>query len=146
MFTLLSMLGAVALAVLGLTYYRQVAGGRITKLNDRRRTSSRLVSTGTFFDGNRHMPVALAMTESTFYYENSDMEASLDLDRVREIEYDTELATGLAVASGKVLRLRSDSQSFEFVLQPDAVALWQAALPARGASVAQGTTGAAILR
>lgn len=146
MFTLLSMLAVVTVAVLGLIFYRQIAGGRLARLNDRRRTSSRLVSTGTFFDGNRHMPVALAMTESTFFYENSDMEASLDLDRVREIEYDTELATGLAVASGKVLRLRSDSQSFEFVLRPDAVALWQAALPARSASAAEGTTGEAVGR
>jgi hypothetical protein len=35
---------------------------------------------------------------------------------VREVEYDTELATGLAIADGRVLRLRSHSQTFEFVL------------------------------
>ena len=86
---------------------------------------------------NRHLPVALAVTQSTFFYENSDLEASIDLDRVREVEYDIELATGLAIASGRVLRLRSDSQTFEFVLPADAVAPWQTMLPARGAIDAQ---------
>ncbi len=134
MLTLLLMLAAVALSILGWKLYGRFATGRITQFNDRRRTSSRLVSAGTFVDGNRHLPVALAVTESTFFYENSDMEASLDLEWIREVEYDTELGTGLAVASGKVLRLRSDSQTFEFVLPAAAVAPWQTMLPARGAA------------
>jgi hypothetical protein len=131
MLTLLLMFAAVVVVALGWNLYRRFATGRISKFNDRRRESSRLVSHATFVDGNRHLPVALAVTQSTFFYENSDMEASLDLDRVREVEYDNELATGLAVASGKVLRLRSDSQTFEFVLPADAVAPWQSMLPAR---------------
>ena len=60
------------------------------------------------------------------------MQASLDLQWVREIEYDTELATGGAVAGGSVLRLRSDSQTFEFVVPSQSVARWQVALPSRG--------------
>jgi hypothetical protein len=59
------------------------------------------------------------------------MQASLDLDFVREIEYDTELATGSAVPGGKVLRLRSDSQTFEFVVPNDTVARWHMMLPPR---------------
>jgi hypothetical protein len=93
-----------------------------------------MVSRGEFVDGNRHLAVALAVTDSTFFYENSDMQASLDLQWVREIEYDTELATGSAVAGGKVLRLRCYSQTFEFVLPDDLVARWHMMMPPRRAA------------
>ena len=93
-----------------------------------------MVSRGEFVDGNRHLAVALAVTDSTFFYENSDMQASLDLQWVREIEYDTELATGTAVAGGKALRLRCYSQTFEFVLPNDVVARWHMMMPPRRAA------------
>jgi hypothetical protein len=123
-----------ALAVLGWTLYRRLASGRIETFMERRRTTSRMVSRGEFVDGNRHLAVALAVTDSTFFYENSDMQASLDLQWVREIEYDTELATGSAVAGGKVLRLRCYSQTFEFVLPNDVVARWHMMMPPRRAA------------
>jgi hypothetical protein len=63
------------------------------------------------------------------------MQASLDLQWVREIEYDTRLATGMAVEGGKVLRLRCFSQVFEFVLPNDVVARWHMMLPPRGVTV-----------
>ncbi|MEA2342964.1 MAG: hypothetical protein QOF63_1133 [Thermoanaerobaculia bacterium] len=121
----------IALAVLGWNLYRRLGADRIEKFMERRRTTARMVSRGEFVDGNRHLAVALAVTDSTFFYENSDMQASLDLQWVREIEYDTELATGLAVAGGKVLRLRCDSQTFEFVLPNDVVARWHMMMPPR---------------
>ena len=123
-----------ALAVLGWTLYRRLASDRIAKFIERRRTTSRMVSRGEFVDGNRHLAVALAVTDSTFFYENSDMQASLDLQWVREIEYDTELATGTAVAGGKALRLRCYSQTFEFVLPNDVVARWHMMMPPRRAA------------
>ncbi len=129
----LSIAAVVAVALLGWNLYRRFGSDRIAEFNERRRTTSRLVSRGEFVDGNRHLAVALAVTHSTFFYENSDMQASLDLQWVREIEYDTELATGLAVDGGKVLRLRSDSQTFEFVLPNDVVARWHMMLPPRRA-------------
>ena len=90
-------------------------------------------SAAEFVEGNRHLQVALALTNSDLFYENADMEASLDLRWIREIEYDTRLATGPAVEGGQVLRIRCVSQLFEFVL-PTAVAMrWQTALPARAA-------------
>ena len=73
----------------------------------------------------------IALTDAAVYYENSDMQASLDLQWVREIEYDTELATGSAVAGGEILRMRSDSQTFEFVLPNDTVPRWHLMLPPR---------------
>src|SRR5207245_1267490 len=109
---------------------------RITALNERRRAASRFVSRGELVDGNRHLAVALALTESTFFYESSEMEASIDLEWVREIEYDNELATGGMVAAGEVLRLRSDSQTFEFVVPNDTAARWHSVLPARRRAVA----------
>lgn len=129
--TWLIIAAVVAVAVLGWNLYRRLGSDRIATFIERRRTSSRMVSRGEFVDGNRHLAVALAVNDSTFFYENTDMQASLDLQWVREIEYDTELATGLAVAGGKVLRLRCYSQTFEFVLPNDVVPRWHMMLPPR---------------
>jgi hypothetical protein len=99
---------------------------------DRRRATSQLVSRGEYVDGNRHLDVALAVTPSTLFYENPEMQASLDLQWVREVEYATELATGARIESGKVMRLRSDRQTFEFVIPEESVARWRAVLPPHG--------------
>lgn len=131
MVTLLT-IAAVAVALfLGWTLYRKFATDKIAELIEKRRAGSRLVSRGEFVDGNRHLEVALAVTQDTFFYENSDMQASLDLQWVREVEYDSELATGGEIAGGKVLRLRSGSQTFEFVLPADVVDRWHMTLPPR---------------
>ena len=123
----------VVIALLGWNLYRRFATDRIAAFNERRRPESKIVGRGEFVDGNRHLDVALALTKTTLFYENSDMEASIDLQWVREIEYDTELATGLAIADGRVLRLRSHSQTFEFVLPRDLVTRWYMQLPPRRA-------------
>lgn len=133
MMVLLSISAVAVIAFLGWHLYRRFGSDRIAELISQRRGSSRLVSRGEFVDGNRHLAVALAVTHSTFFYENSDMQASLDLQWVREIEYDTELATGTAPPAGKVLRMRSDSQTFEFVLPDDVLARWHMMLPPRRA-------------
>src|SRR5438034_9594726 len=109
MMVLISIAAVVAAIFLGWRLYRRVGADYIAQLNERRRATSRLVSRGEFVDGNRHLEVALAVTHSTLFYENRDMQASVDLQWVREIEYDNELATGSVVDGGKVLRLRSDS-------------------------------------
>ena len=57
---------------------RRLRSDRITALSERRRAASRFVSRGELVDGNRHLAVALALTESTFFYENPEMEASID--------------------------------------------------------------------
>jgi hypothetical protein len=131
MLALLSIAAVAVVVFLSWNLYRRFGADRIQALNDKRRASSRLVSRGEFVDGNRHLAVALAVTHSTFFYENADMQASIDLQWVREIEYDTELATGTTPPTGKVLRLRSHSQTFEFVLPNDVVARWHMMLPPR---------------
>lgn len=146
MMTWLWIAAVVAVAVLGWSLYRRFGTDRIAAFNERRRAGSKIVSRGEFVDGNRHLDVALALTQSTLFYENSDMEASIDLQWIREVEYATELATGLAIADGKVLRLRSQSQTFEFVLPREQVTRWHMLLPPRRVSepvlIAPDTTAA----
>lgn len=133
MTTYLSIAAFVAVAILGWNLYTRLGRDRIAQFNDKRRATSRMVSPGEFVDGNRHLPVALAVTQSMFFYENADMQASLDLQWVREIEYDTQLATGAKINGGKVLRLRCFSQMFEFVIPNDVVARWHMMMPPRRA-------------
>jgi uncharacterized protein (DUF3084 family) len=133
MMSWLLLVAVIVVGILGWNLYRRFGADRIQSLNDKRRPTSRIVSRGEYVDGNRHLDVALAVTQSTFFYENADMQASLDLDWIREIEYDTELSTGTTPATGKVLRLRSNSQTFEFVLPNDVVARWHMMLPPRRA-------------
>ena len=133
MMALFSIAALAAIAFLGWNLYQRFGTDRIATLNARRRTASRLVGRAEFVDGNRRLDVALALTQSTFFYENGSMQASIDLQWVREIEYDTELATGGPVRGGRVLRLRSDSQTFEFVVPNDDVARWYLMLPPRRA-------------
>lgn len=128
----LLILAVVVVGVLGWNLFRRFGSDKLAEINDRRRPTSRLVSRGEFVDGSRHLAVALAVTKSTFFYENTDMNASVDLQWIQEIEYDTELSTG-ATVEGKVLRLRSNSQTFEFVLPEATVSRWHLALPARRA-------------
>ena len=126
------LIAAIAVLVfLSWNLYQRFGADRIAALSEKRRSTSRLVSRGEFVDGNRHMEVALALTGSSLFYENADMSASIDLQWVSEIEYDTQLSTGSSVAGGKVLRLRCYSQTFEFVLPNDDVARWHMNLPPR---------------
>ena len=132
----LSIAAVVVVVFLGWNLYRRFGADRIAEFTERRRTTSRMVGRGEFVDGSRHLAVALAVTQSTFFYENQDMQASIDLQWIREIEYDTELATGTTPPAGKVLRLRSNSQMFEFVLPSDVMQRWHLMLPPRRAGKA----------
>jgi hypothetical protein len=74
----LSMIAAfVVIAHLGWNLVTRMAADRIQLFSDRWRSSSRLVSLGEFVDGGRHIPVPLALTQSTFFYENSDRSGAL---------------------------------------------------------------------
>jgi len=130
----LSVAAVFVIAILGWNLYRRFGADRIAELNEQRRKTSKVVSRGEFVDGNRHLDVAISVTQSTFFYENAEMQASIDLEWVREIEYDNALVTGAATHGGRVLRLRTDSQAFEFVIPADAVSSWTTMLPPHGAS------------
>ncbi len=127
--TWLVVIAVPVIAFLAWMLWKRFASDRLQLFNDRRRGTSRLVSRGEFVDGSRHMPVALALTDQAFYYENSDMQASLERQWIHEVEYDDELATGQSIGDGTVLRLRCFSQTFEFVLPAGAVRQWESFLP-----------------
>ncbi|HEY3052814.1 MAG TPA: hypothetical protein VGK04_05430 [Thermoanaerobaculia bacterium] len=120
---------AVVIALLAWNLWKRLGADRMQRLNDVRRKTCRLVGIGELIDGSRHIPVALAVSNSTFYYENSEMRGSLELDSVQEVEYENELVTGQAVSHGRVLRLRCFSRVFEFILDNAAIPQWQAILP-----------------
>ena len=111
--------------------FRRFGADRIAALSEKRRPTSRLVSRGQLVEGNRQMDVALALTSSTFFYENADVHGSLELVWISEIDYDTQLSTGRSVAGGQVLRLRCYSQLFEFIVPDDVLTLWQTMLAPR---------------
>ena len=134
MLTVISVVALAAIMFFSWKYYRKFAAADIDRRVERRRERSRLVSRGSFVDGTRHVDVALALQDSMFYYENADTEGSIDLHWVREIEYAKELATGGRIDGGKVLRLRSQSQVFVFVLPDVVVARWLTMLPQRTAT------------
>lgn len=119
-----------AVVFLGWVLWKQFAGDGMKRINDERRASCRLVGRGVFIDGTRHIPVAMAVNESTLYYENPDWRGSLDLEYVEEIEYEHELLTGQEVGADTVLRLRCFSKVFEFVLDGASASQWQTVLPA----------------
>jgi hypothetical protein len=127
----LSIVAGVVVALLCWNLYKRFGADRIEAINERRRATSRLVSRGVFVDGSQHLEVALALTSSTLFYGNGDMDASLDLQWVHEVEYDTRLVTGAAMERGKVLRLRCSSRTFEFVLPDELVPRWHLMLPPR---------------
>lgn len=127
-----SLILVLVVVALVAVYLKMRQRDHLDVLIKKRQPSSKLVSRAEYAEGMESLPVALALTADTFYYENPDLEASFELSRVDEIEYDDELATGKTVDNNcRVLRLRSHGAAFEFVLTKEDAAKWAAALPAR---------------
>lgn len=127
-----TLVGVVALAGLLWFFLRTRSRDLVTGIMEKRRAGSRIVSAADYVEGMERIPVALALTADTFYYENPDLQASFELARVDEIEYDTELSVGRSVDEGhRALRLRSHGATFEFVLPSAEAKKWEATLPAR---------------
>ncbi|HEU4886673.1 MAG TPA: hypothetical protein VFV49_02220, partial [Thermoanaerobaculia bacterium] len=80
----LSILAIGVVVFLSWNLYRRLGADRITAFIEKRRATSRMVGKGEYVDGNRHLEVALSVSQSTFFYENADMQASIDLQWVRE--------------------------------------------------------------
>ena len=130
--TALTVVGLVVLGVLVAVYLKLRQRDQIAAFLQKRQPSAKLVSRADYVEGAESIPVALSLTGDTFYYENPDLEASFDLARIDEVEYDDELATGKSMDEAcRVLRLRSHGATFEFVLDKTDCAKWMAALPPR---------------
>ncbi len=128
--TTVTIVGLVALAALIWLYLRMRSKDLIDEMMAKRRASARLVSRADFVEGLERIPVALALTTDMICYENPDLDASLDLKHIEEVEYDDETVTGQSV-DGKALRLRSHGHTFEFVLDPNTARQWESTLPPR---------------
>jgi hypothetical protein len=124
------LLAVVAVALLSFSLFKRFSDDRFEALTARLRGSSQLVSRGELVDGDRHLDVAMALTESSFIYESADGQASFDRQWIQEVEYENQLSTGKSVGSGTVLRLRCFSKTFEFVLSQQVVREWESILPA----------------
>src|SRR5687768_12551805 len=95
-----TVVGVVALVVLIWLFKRNRISDQLQAIIAKRRASSKIVVEADFVEGMQHIPVALALTDTTFHYENPDLQAEIELSRIDEVEYDTELATGKEVPEG----------------------------------------------
>jgi hypothetical protein len=128
----MTVVGVIVLAVLVVAFMKIRQKDLLGAMMEKRRATSKIVSRAEYIEGMEKIPVAMALTDSTFYYENPDLDASFDLDRLDEIEYADDLSTGNNLPEGcRVLRLRSHGATFEFVMEKPDAAKWQAALPSR---------------
>lgn len=128
----LTIVGVIVLAVLIVVFMKMRQSDLLGAILEKRRTSSKVVSRAEYIEGVEKITVAMALTEDTLYYENPDLDASFELNRLDEIEYADDLMTGNNLPDSKrVLRLRSHGATFEFVLDKPDAQKWQAALPPR---------------
>lgn len=127
--TVVILIAVAAIAALVWMWRERATSNALALYSDRRRDASKLIGRAEFIDGNRRMQVALALTDAALYYENADMQASLERQWIHEVEYDDELTTGQSIGGSTVLRLRCFSQKFEFLLASTAVHDWMDALP-----------------
>jgi hypothetical protein len=125
-----TVVGLVVLAGLIWMFIRTRNKDLLEEIMNKRRPSSKIVSRAEYVNGLDRLPVAMSLTEDTFYYENPDLQALFELRMLDEIEYDDELATGKQLEHGcKALRLRSHGTTFEFILTPADAAKWAELLP-----------------
>jgi hypothetical protein len=122
--------GVVVLAILVWVYFRLRSKDHVEQVLAKHRASARVCSRACLVEGMEQIPVALALTADAINYENRDLQASIDLSVIEEVEYDDETATGHSIA-GKVLRLRAHNHVFEFTLDLPSAKMWETALPAR---------------
>src|SRR5437764_9321672 len=113
-----TVVGLVVLVALIVIFLKVRMKDLVEEYVKRRSAGSRVCSRAALVEGIERIPVALALTDDTIYYENPDLQASLELRRIDEVEYDDETATGHGV-NGKALRIRSHGHTFEFVLDGD---------------------------
>jgi hypothetical protein len=126
----ITIVGVVVLAALLWLYFSLRSNDRIEEALAKHRGTARVCSRANLVEGMEMIPVALALTSDAIYYENTDMQASIELPLIEEVEYDDETGTGHSVP-GKVLRLRAHNHVFEFALEMAAARQWEAALPAK---------------
>jgi hypothetical protein len=122
------LLAVVALAALVWWFRRQRQDDAYAGIVARHGATAKICTRAELVDGRNHIPVTLTLEQEHVYYENPDLNATLDIRSIDEVEYGSELMTG-APAKGSVLRLRSHGRAVEFVLDSAAAAKWAILLP-----------------
>lgn len=125
----LSIVGLIAVAGLAWFFVRTRSADLLEATIAKRRPGSKIATRAELVEGINHIPVALSLTDNKIQYENTDMEAELELDRIEEVEYDDELSIGKGVENGQVLRLRSHGRAVEFIIDAPVAQQWKTALP-----------------
>lgn len=121
-------LGLPALAALFWWYRRSRVNDGFDLILTRHRPTAKVSSRAELVDGRNHIPVALTLEQQHIFYENSDLDATLDIDQIDEVEYGSDLLTG-GIATGAVLRLRAHGRAIEFVLDMATARRWSELLP-----------------
>jgi hypothetical protein len=132
MLEIVTLAGVALFVVLVVVFLKVRQKDLVSAFMEKRRASSKIVSRAEYVEGVEKIPVALSLTADALYYENPDLEASFDLDRIDEVEYSQDLSTGRSHDTNhEVLRLRSHGATFEFLLEKADCDKWMAILPAR---------------
>jgi len=126
--TIILLLAATAALVALVWWYRRERANDAFKGILSRHREAKICSKAEFVDGRNHIPVALTLEQSQIYYENADLDATLDIDHIEEVEYASDLLTG-GISSGAVLRLRAHGRAIEFVLDFASAEKWARLLP-----------------
>lgn len=128
----LTVVGVIVLAVMVFVFLKKRQGDLLGAIMEKRRAGSKIVSRAEYVEGAAAIPVAIALTSDSFYYENPDLEASFELARIEEVEYADDLMTGKNhSADSRVLRLRSHGATFEFLMPKAETSRWESLLPPR---------------
>jgi hypothetical protein len=80
-----------------------------------RRAAGTIRSKAQLIDGSNHILVALTLERNQILYQNLDLNGSIGISQIDEVEYGSDLVTG-GIAGGAVLRLRSHGRAIEFVM------------------------------
>jgi hypothetical protein len=92
------------------------------------RPEAELCSHAHLIDGRNHIPVDLTLERRQIVYGNGNLEGSIQIGQIDEVEYGSDLVTG-GIADGAVLRLRAHGRALEFVLDMTSAERWSALLP-----------------
>ena len=121
-------LAAVSVGGLVWWYRRLRATDQMTEMMSHTDPDAMVASRAQLIDGANHIPVALTLDPTRITYRNADLDASIDIRQIDEVEYGSDLVTG-GIADGAVLRLRAHGRAIEFVLDSAAADRWCHRLP-----------------
>jgi hypothetical protein len=119
-----------ALAVFSVLWWRHRAGGNSRYIASMiaGRAAGTIRSKAQLIDGGNQILVALTLERNQITYQNLDLNGSIGISQIDEVEYGSDLVTG-GIAHGAVLRLRSHGRAIEFIMPVAAAAQWSQRLP-----------------